>query len=98
MIQQRVSGSWFGVRVLGVCAAVLDARVGDSLGRHESCKIEIHCFHVQGYLAHKKTPTHLGPPQDPRQRSTVGSYGVSVSYPSSDGRAINRPPAKRNGK
>ena len=30
---------------------------------------------VQGYLAHKKTPTPLGPPQDPRHRPTVGSYG-----------------------
>ena len=28
---------------------------------------------VQGYLAHKKTPTPLGPPQDPRQRPTEGS-------------------------
>ena len=28
---------------------------------------------VQGYLAHNKTPTPLGPPQDPRHRPTVGS-------------------------
>ena len=28
---------------------------------------------VQGYLAHKKTPTPLGPPQDPWYRPTVGS-------------------------
>ena len=28
---------------------------------------------IQGYLAHKKTPTPLGPPQDPRHRPTVGS-------------------------
>jgi len=35
---------------------------------------------IQGYLAHKKTPTPLGPPQDPRHRPTVGSYGVAVSY------------------
>ena len=28
---------------------------------------------VQGYLAHKQTPTPLGPPSDPRHRPTVGS-------------------------
>ena len=28
---------------------------------------------VQGYLAHKKTLTPLGPPLDPRHRPTVGS-------------------------
>ena len=28
---------------------------------------------LQGYLAHKKTPTSLGSPQDPRHRPTVGS-------------------------
>jgi len=28
---------------------------------------------VQGYLAHKKTPTPLGPPQGPRHMPTVGS-------------------------
>ena len=35
---------------------------------------------LQGYLAHKKTPTPLGPPYDPRQRSTVGSLGGAFSY------------------
>jgi len=35
---------------------------------------------VQGYLAHKKTPTPLGPPQDPRHRPTVGSQGGALSY------------------
>ena len=35
---------------------------------------------VQGYLAHKKTPPSLGPPQDPRHRPTVGSYGGAFSY------------------
>ena len=34
----------------------------------------------QGYLAHKKTPTPLGPPYDPRHRPTVGSHGGAVSY------------------
>ena len=29
--------------------------------------------HIQGYLAHKKTLTPLGPPKDPRHRPTVGS-------------------------
>jgi hypothetical protein len=28
---------------------------------------------VQGYLAHKKTPTPLGPPEDPRHMPAVGS-------------------------
>ena len=27
----------------------------------------------QGYLAHKKPPTPLGPPQGPRQSPTIGS-------------------------
>ena len=31
---------------------------------------------LQGYLAHKKTPSPLGPPQDP----TAGSYGVADSH------------------
>ena len=30
---------------------------------------------VQGNLARKKTPTPLGPPQDPRHRPTEGSWG-----------------------
>ena len=34
---------------------------------------------IQGYLAHKKTPTPLGPPQDPRHRPTLGSYGGAFS-------------------
>ena len=28
---------------------------------------------LQGYLAHEKMPTPLGPPYDPRYRPTVGS-------------------------
>ena len=28
---------------------------------------------VQGYIAHKEAPPPLGPPQDPRHSSTVGS-------------------------
>jgi len=36
--------------------------------------------HVEGYLAHEKSPTPLGHPQDPRHRSTVGSQGVAFSY------------------
>ena len=35
---------------------------------------------VQGYLARKKTPIPLGPPQDPRLGPTVGSYCLAVSY------------------
>ena len=31
---------------------------------------------VQGYLARKKTPTTLGPPEGPRHGSTVGSQGA----------------------
>ena len=33
----------------------------------------------QGYLAHEKTPTSLGPSQDPRHRPTVGSWGGEFS-------------------
>ena len=35
---------------------------------------------LQGYLAHKKMPTPLGPPYDPRHRPTVGSLGWRFSY------------------
>ena len=35
---------------------------------------------LQGYLAHKKHPPPLGPPQVPRHIATVGSYGEGVSY------------------
>ena len=35
---------------------------------------------LQGYLAHKKPPPPLGPPQGPRHSPTVGSYGEAVSY------------------
>ena len=31
--------------------------------------------YLQGYLAHKNTPTPLGPPQNPTHIPTVGSYG-----------------------
>ena len=31
---------------------------------------------VQGYLAHTKTPSTLGPPWDPRHRPTAGSWVV----------------------
>jgi hypothetical protein len=34
---------------------------------------------VQGHLAHKKTPTPLGPPYDPRHWPTVGSQGAVSS-------------------
>ena len=34
---------------------------------------------LHGYLAHKKTPTPLGAPQDPRHRPTVRSKGVAFS-------------------
>ena len=40
-----------------------DVRWGHEQG--ESC--------LQGYLAHKKKPTPLGPPYDPRHGPTVGS-------------------------
>ena len=35
---------------------------------------------VQGYLAHKKTPTPLGLSQDPKHWPTVGSWGEMFSY------------------
>ena len=36
------------------------------------------CAWVQGYLAHKKTPTALGAPKDLRHRPTVRSYGSEM--------------------
>ena len=38
------------------------------------------CLTVQGYLAHKNTPTPVGPPEGPRHMTSVGSYGAAVSY------------------
>ena len=38
------------------------------------------CVALQGYLARKKTPKPLGPPQHPRHRATVGSQGGALSY------------------
>jgi hypothetical protein len=35
---------------------------------------------LQGYLALKKTPTTLGPPEGPRHGPTIGSWGGVVSY------------------
>jgi len=41
---------------------------------------------LQGYLAHQKKPTPLGPPWDPTHRPTVGSlagaFVLYVRYPS----------------
>ena len=34
----------------------------------------------QGYFAYKKTPTPLGPPQDPRHTPSVGSSAGAFSY------------------
>ena len=34
----------------------------------------------QGYLAHKKQPPSLGPPQGPKHSPTAGSQGKAVSY------------------
>ena len=35
---------------------------------------------LQGYLAHDKTPTPLGPSYGPRHGPTIGSRGGAVSY------------------
>jgi len=35
---------------------------------------------LQGYLAHKKHPSSLGPPYGPRHSPTVGSWEGDVSY------------------
>ena len=56
--------SWPGVRVV------------QFMGQLPACRIPIspdRILPVQGYLAHKETPTPLRPPLDPRQRLTVGS-------------------------
>ena len=60
-------------RILGRCVSLLVSKPGrgSSLMRKR--------LRIQGYLAHKKTPTPLGPPYDPRHGPTVGSYGVAVS-------------------
>ena len=39
-----------------------------------------HPYNIQGYLAHKKTPTPLGHPQDPRHTPAVGSWGGAFSH------------------
>jgi hypothetical protein len=54
-----------GVRLL-MSEVTLQARVV-GLGSINSM------YYVQGYLAHKKTSTPLGPPQDPRHRPSLGS-------------------------
>ena len=53
----------------------LNLLVGAQTGRHVKLAPG-HDVGVQGYLAHKKTPTLLGPPLDPGHRPTVGSWGV----------------------
>ena len=43
--------------------------------------ITCECKHaIQGYLARQKMPSPLGPPNDPRHRSTIGSQGCAFSY------------------
>jgi hypothetical protein len=60
----RVSGSGFRVPGFGFQIPDFGCRVSGS---------GLRGLGVQGYLAHKKTPTPLGTPWDPRQRPTVGS-------------------------
>ena len=45
-----------------------------------SLKWPVGSYALQGYLAHKKQPPPLGPPQEPRHGPTVGSYGGAGSY------------------
>jgi hypothetical protein len=35
---------------------------------------------LHGYIFHKKTPTPSRPPQNPRHRPMLGSYGAAFSY------------------
>ena len=51
-----------------------------SVGAYRSVLREFPEKRLQGYLAHKKATTPLGPPQDPRHSPSVGSEGVAVSY------------------
>ena len=46
---------------------------GSDPGRREFEFARAGCVSVQGYLAHEKTLSPQGPPQDYRQRSTLGS-------------------------
>ena len=39
-----------------------------------------HLAYLEGYLAHKKPPTPLGPPQGPRRGPTVGSRRAAIFY------------------
>ena len=59
--------------------------------RKEVGRERLYCHHVvahalyvalslQRYLAHKKTPTPLGPPEDQRHSPTVGSWGGAFFY------------------
>ena len=46
---------------------------------------------LQGYLAHKKLPPSLGPPQGPRHSPTIESKGVAVSCGRGNPVEINGP-------
>ena len=53
----------------------------DNTDPPETWRFICEAFHPkQGYLVHKKSPSPLGPPQVPRLRATVGSYGGAISY------------------
>ena len=60
-------------RLLQKIVSILAEKGGVYLAAQgRDCKVaKRYC--VQGYLAHKKLPPPVGPPQGPRQRPTVGS-------------------------
>ena len=45
-----------------------------------SVLLRINFVIIRGFLAHKKTPTPLGPPQGPNHSPTVGTYRAAVCY------------------
>ena len=60
----------------GVEAAPSSSLVLEVLGL---CGEGVRVKGLQGYLVHNKLPAPLKPPQDPRHRPTVGSYGDESS-------------------
>ena len=72
-----------------LCVMVYVGNVGENHFKCNKCKnfVGADLFHalaqslsLQGYLAHKKTLTPLGPPYDPTHRPTVGSYEGLFCY------------------
>ena len=76
-----VSAGWVGVEVnRGWVVGSIDAHVWWVYGSGSGYTLNLKPFNTQEYLAHKKQPTSLGPPEGPRHSPTVGSWVGAVSY------------------